>query len=1258
MAISIILVSLDSSEKSVRTPAGQVILFGSIPTLILDTTPTVTPPVTHLDTTLIPVEIPIVSPIIPPSPYYTPASPDFSPVSDTKTDPSEDLSSNHIPSLLATSPLLSSIDDSLDSDTPDTPPSPTHVMILAPGQPIPHGRPYHYHPNGPVHMMTARKRVGPLPTHRLAMRHSVDYSSSDHFTSDDSLRDSSSSSSSETSSYSPSNDLSNSSSSHSSSDHSLTTLPSGTRSSYHLRSLIPSIPRLSAAAKRPPHSFDRLDECSESSVPKETSLRDEVVIRGSDEPCLEQDIDLEIQAEIDEYIAYANALRARCINARAVVEAIDREEIETGTRGPVEVRVERVTQPAIPDDTPEPAQEARAVEVTYETLRDLVQRFHYHTEEIPVRRVQAFEGVQRDQGHRIVATGQQSVFPKRISELERDNIRLRGTLDVAKALESRDATRNLKPLVEGEGEQEDENGVNRNGRNGNRGGNGNENGNGHTGGNGHNFGGLMLVARECTYQDFLKFQPLNFNGTKGVVGLTRWFEKMETVFHISNCPQKYQTELMKLMTEVYCPRNKIQKMETELWNLKVKGNDLTAYTRRFQELVLLCTRMVSDEEYKVERFKLKGYARNAENKRRSFESSTFSALLEVAPSTLDTSYVVELVDGRISETNVILRGCTLGLLGQPFNIDLMPIKLGSFDVIISMDWLAKYHALIVYDEKIVRIPYGDEVLIIRGEDCDDRSKSKLNIISCTKTQKYIQKGCQVYLVQVTSKKAEARAPYRLAPIEMQELSTKLQELSGRGFIRPSSSPWGAPVLFVKKKDGSFRMCIDHRSIVYSKINLRSGYHQLKVCEEDILKTAVRTHYGHYEFHVMPFGLTNAPTKLCSAPILALPKGSKNFMVYCDASHKGFGMVLMQKEKVIAYASRQLKWLELLSDYDYEIHYHPVKANVVAAALSRKERIKPLRVHALVMTIGLNLPKQILSAQSKAKKEENFITEDVHGMINKLEPRTDGTLCLNNRSWISCYGDLRALIMHESHKLKDTQWKWENITIDFVTKLPKTATSQDTIWVIIDRLTKSAYFLPMRKYDTLEKLTRQYLKEVVSKNGVPVLIISERDGKCTSHFWKSLHIALGLDKHLPLVEFSYNNSYHTSIKAAPFEALYGCKCRSPICWAEIGDSQLTGLEIIHETAEKIVQIKSRIQAVVIFKRAMLTVHSTFHISNLKKCMSKETLAIPLDKIQVDDKLCFIEEPIEVMDHEVKRLKQSCILIVKEDVSLITENHCQM
>ncbi|GKE19938.1 putative reverse transcriptase domain-containing protein, partial [Tanacetum coccineum] len=438
---------------------------------------------------------------------------------------------------------------------------------------------------------------------------------------------------------------------------------------------------------------------------------------------------------------------------------------------------------------------------------------------------------------------------------------------------------------------------------------------------------------------------------------------------------------------------------------------------------------------------------------RIFVSNTFSTLIEITSTTLENHYDIELADGKIIKVNTIIRGCTLNFMNHPFNIDLMPVPLGSFDVIIGMDWLTKYHGVIIYDEKIVRVPFGREMLIFQGNRNNKRGEYRLNIISCTKAQEYLSKRCNVVLTHVTTKEAKdksngkrledvpivrdfpevfpedlpgippvrkvefqidlvpgvapvARAPYRLAPSKMKELAEQLQELSDKGFIRPSSSPWGAPVLFVKKKDGSFRMCIDYRELnkltvknryplpriddlfdqlqgssVYSKIYLRSGYHQLRVREEDIPKTA--------------------------APILALPKGSENFIVYCDASHKDLGAMLMQNKKVIAYASRQLKiheknyttydlelgamvfalkmwrhylygtrctvftdhkslqhilnqkelnmrkrrWLELLSDYDCDIHYHPGKANIVADALSRKEQSKPLRVRALVMTIG-------------------------------------------------------------------------------------------------------------------------------------------------------------------------------------------------------------------------------------------------------------------------------------------------------------------
>ncbi|GKE43149.1 putative reverse transcriptase domain-containing protein, partial [Tanacetum coccineum] len=294
----------------------------------------------------------------------------------------------------------------------------------------------------------------------------------------------------------------------------------------------------------------------------------------------------------------------------------------------------------------------------------------------------------------------------------------------------------------------------------------------------------------------------------------------------------------------------------------------------------------------------------------SFVSNTFSALIDITPTTLENHYDVELADGKIIGVNTIIWGCTLNFMNHPFNIDLMHVLLGSFDVIIRMDWLTKYHGVIVYGKRIVRVPFGREMLIFQGNGNNQREESWLNIISFTKAQEYLSKGCDVFLAHITTKEAKdksegkrledvpivrdfpevfpedlpARAPYQLAPSEMKELAEQLQELSDKGFIRPSSSPWGAPVLFVKKKDRSFHMCINYRELnkltvknrypllriddlfdqlqgssVYSKIDLRSGYHQLRVREEDIPKTAFRTRYGHYEFQVMPFGLTNAST---------------------------------------------------------------------------------------------------------------------------------------------------------------------------------------------------------------------------------------------------------------------------------------------------------------------------------------------------------------------------------------------------------------
>ncbi|GJS01694.1 putative reverse transcriptase domain-containing protein [Tanacetum coccineum] len=761
------------------------------------------------------------------------------------------------------------------------------------------------------------------------------------------------------------------------------------------------------------------------------------------------------------------------------------------------------------------------------------------------------------------------------------------------------------------------------------------------------------------------------------------------------------------------------------------------------------------------------------------------SVIDITPTTLDPYYDVKLADRKIIRINTIIQGCTLNFLNHLFNIDLMAVELGSFDVVIGIDWLAKYHAVIVCDEKLVRIPLGNVTLIVRGNGSNQGNETLLNIISCTKTQKYMLKGCHVFLAHVTTKEAEdkseekrlkdipivrdfpevfpedlsglpptrqvefqidlipgaapvARAPYQLALFEMKELSEQLQELSNKLTVK-NRYPLPRINDLLDQPQGSS---------VYSKIDLRLGYHQLRVHEGDIPKTAFRTHYGHYEFQVMPFGLTNAPAvfmdlmnRVCKPYldkfmivfiddiliysknkeeheehlklileflkkdelyakfskcefwipieddclcIMTLKIYEKNYTTHdlepgavvfalkiwrhylygtkCTVftDHKSLQHILDQKELNM----RQCRWLEFLSNYDCEINYHPGKANVVANPLSRKERIKPLRVRALVMTIALNLPKQILEAQIEAQKPKNFKNEDLGGMIRKdiskekLEPRTDRTLCLNGRSWLSCYGDLRTVIMHESYKSKYSihpgsdkmyqdmnklywwpnmkadittyvrkcltcakvkdehqrpsgllvqpkipQWKWDNITMDFVTKLSKSSQGYDTISVIVDRLTKSALFLPMRETDPMEKLARMYLKEVVTRHGIPVSIICDRDGRFASNFWRSLQTAL-------CTSLDMSTAYHPETDRQG----RGLFKLSRICY----------LELPQEVSRVCI---------------------TFHVSNLKKCYSDEPLAIPLDGLHIDDKLHFVLEPVEIMDREVKRLKQSRILIVK-------------
>ncbi|GJS64854.1 putative reverse transcriptase domain-containing protein [Tanacetum coccineum] len=562
----------------------------------------------------------------------------------------------------------------------------------------------------------------------------------------------------------------------------------------------------------------------------------------------------------------------------------------------------------------------------------------------------------------------------------------------------------------------------------------------------------------------------------------------------------------------------------------------------------------------------------------------------------DTSYAVELADGRISKTNIILRGCTLGLLGHLFDIDLMLVELGSFDVIIGIDWMAKNHAVIVCDEKVVRIPYGAEVLIIQSDDIDGRIMSKkegdkseekrLEGVPIVRNFPEVfpeelpglpptRQVCKHYLDKFVIVFIDDILIYSKSRKEHKEhLKLILRLLKKEAFEGVHDDPakiesikdWASPKTPTETRQflglaGYYRRFIE-------------GFSKIARPMTKLTQKSVKFDWGEKE----ETAFQTLKQKLCSAPILALPEGSENFVVYCDASHKGLGAILMQKEKVIAYASRQLKvheknyttydlelgavhivdqkelnmrqrgCLELLSDYDYEIRYHSGKANVVADALSRKERIKPLRVWALVMTIRLNLPKQILNAQTKARKEENFMNEYLQGMINKLEPRADGTLCLNNRSWIPCFGELRALIMYDSHKSKYSIHPGSDMMYQDLKKL---------------------YWWPNMKAEITT-----YVRE--HNNGF--CHQAAKDGHWSRH--------------------------------------------------DLGNRRSSD-----QIITKVGTVAYRLE----LPEQLSRVHSTFHVSNLKKCLADETLAIPLDEIQIDEKHYFIEEPVEVMDHEVKRLK---------------------
>ncbi|KAK8619690.1 hypothetical protein V6N13_135972 [Hibiscus sabdariffa] len=818
------------------------------------------------------------------------------------------------------------------------------------------------------------------------------------------------------------------------------------------------------------------------------------------------------------------------------------------------------------------------------------------------------------------------------------------------------------------------------------------------------------------------------------------------------------------------------------------------------------------------------------------------------------------------------------------------------------------------------------------------------------------------------------APYRMAPKELKELKVQLQELLDRGFIRPSSSPWGAPVLFVKKKDGSLRLCIDYRKLnnltvknkyplpriddlfdqfrgatVFSKIDLRSGYYQLKVKDSDVAKTAIRTRYGHYEFLVMPFGLTNAPaafmdmmnqaehvehlrivlqtlrdhrlyaklskcefwlkkisflghvvsaegiqvdpgkieaivswkqpknvseirsflglagyyrrfvegfsiiaaplTKLLKkdvpfvwteaqqasfeklkealtqAPVLVQPESGKDFAVYNDASHSGLGCVLMQEGRVIAYASRQLRphelnypthdlelaavvfalkiwrhylygekcyiytdhkslkylltqkelnlrqrrWLELMKDYDCQIEYHPGKANVAADALSRKA-ITDLRSLFARMSLyddGSLLAelqvKPTLAAEIRAKQLQDssllpVIKQVEQGTTDVYSFDQDGVLCFRGRYCVPDDDRLKQTILREAHSspyamhpggdkmyqnlkeryrwtgmkkdisdyvarcltcqqvkaehqhpsgllqpIRIPEWKWDRITMDFVTGLPLTPSKKDSVWVIVDRLTKSAHFIPVRTNYTVDKLAKLYISEIVRLHGVPLSIISDRDPKLTSRFWQALHDALGTNLNFSTAFHPQTDGQSERVIQILEDMLRGCV----IDFRELYDRKILGPELIQETENTVRLIRDRLKQafdrqksyadrrrkdlefavgdqvflkvspwkkVLRFGRKgklsprfigpyrilervgkvayrlelppqLSRIHNVFHVSMLRQYRPDPSHIIQVQEVELRPDLSYDEEPVQILDQDERILRNRRIPMVK-------------
>ncbi|GJS21166.1 putative reverse transcriptase domain-containing protein [Tanacetum coccineum] len=887
------------------------------------------------------------------------------------------------------------------------------------------------------------------------------------------------------------------------------------------------------------------------------------------------------------------------------------------------------------------------------------------------------------------------------------------------------------------------------------------------GGNGGNEGN-----NGCTYKGFMACNPKEYDGKGGAIALTRWIEKMKNVIDNSGCAEnqrvKYTsssfvnkvltwwntqvqargreaeigmswTDFKALLVEESCPSNEMEKLESEFWNHKMVGANHAGYTDRFHELAKLVPHLVTPESLRIKRYIArkdveelskhrsgrnddkrakvsKGFVAATTHKNEyvrplpkcakylahhpkdrpylvcfnsdfSFISTSFAPLLNVKSSFVNPGYLIEVADGKKVEVDRVIRNCKLELETSLFTIDLIPLGHGSFDVIVGMDWLSEH-------------------------------KAEIDLSG-------------------------------LPP--QQQVEFRIDLVSGATPVA-NHSPWGAPVLFVKKKDGALRMCIDYRELnkltiknryplpriddlfdqlqgarYFSKIDLRSGYHQLRVHEDDIPKTAFRTRYEHFEFTVMPFGLTNAPAvfmdlmnrvckpyldkfvivfiddilvyskskdehevhlrlvlellkkeelyakfskcyyrrfianfskiakpltsltqknkkyewgieqeeafqtlkdNLCNAPILSLPDGVEDFIglgvtliakearhylygtksvIYTD--HKSLQHIFDQKE-----LNMRQRWIELFSDYECEIRYHLAQWRALSRGNSQKGT----------------------------------------WLINS-ERREIGSLYFLDRIWVPLVGGVRTIIVDKTHKtrysihpgadkmyhdLRDMYW-WLGMKRDIAIYVSKCLTCSkvkaEHQRPSVDRLTKLAHFLAIREDYSTERLARLYIDEIVARHGFDwtsselvqeetdkVVLIKEKL-KATKDHQKSY-----VDNRCKPLEFKVRDK--VLLKVSPWNGVMRFGKKGKLAPRYVGP---------FEILERIGPVAYRLR----LPNELSEVHDTFHVSNLKKCLADANLHVPLDEIEVDKTLHFVEKPVEIMDREVKTLKRSKIPIVK-------------